>query len=267
MPAISIENLGLFFGARPIIQNFSASINAGEFIGIFGPNGAGKSSLLRMILGLISPNTGTLRVFDQTPQRGNIEIGYMPQSLKTIHTSRLSGRSRVRAFYNGFKWGLPFVNKKQAQEIDHVIEVVGAQDFANRPFSELSGGEQQRFLLAQALLSRPKILLLDEPLTNLDPNYQEKLVQAVQNIQKQLHVTILFTAHDLNPLLGAMDRIIYLARGNAAIGTVSEIVTNEKLSWLYGTPMEVLHYQQRLFVINKEHGGISSDEPYHHTAF
>lgn len=259
MIPIKIVNLNLAFATRPILTNFSAIIEPGEFIGIFGPNGSGKTTLLRAILGLMPISVGSIQVLNKSARRGHPEIGYVPQTRTINHTSQLSGRARVTAAINGFKWGLPIINKKQRDEIERVLTIVGARDYADEPFAQLSGGERQRLLLAQALINHPKILLLDEPLINLDPRHQDALVALVQHIRLEQNVTVLFTAHDFNPLIEVMSRVIYLARGNAAIGTVKEIVTNEKLSWLYGMPIEVIRYQKRLFVISQEKGEIVTD--------
>ncbi len=260
MFAIEINDLTLAYSSRNIISHFNASIEQGEFIGIFGPNGAGKSSLLRAILGLNPPLSGDIKIFDKSARRGYLEIGYVPQSRKVTHGNRLSAKSRVLASLNGTRWGVPIHSRAEHQMVDQVLSMVGAESFAHRAFCELSGGEQQQILLAQALLNRPKILILDEPLSNLDPHHQEGIVQLVRRIQLELKVTVLFTAHDLNPLLDVMNRIIYLARGNAAIGTVDEIVTNDRLSWLYRMPMEVIRHRQRLFVINREQGELIGND-------
>lgn len=254
MTAIQFNHLTIRFGDRRIIQQFDAVIHQGEFIGLFGPNGSGKSTLLRAILGLITPTQGEIRIFNHLPCRGYSAIGYMPQIRPHVNAGRLSGRARLLACYQATRWGLPILRKKQQAEIDSVIQRVNAESFVDRPFAELSGGERQRLLLAQALLGQPQILLLDEPLNNLDPQHQEGLVELINQIRLENKVTVLFAAHDLNPLLHVMDRIIYLAHGNAAIGTVTEIVTNEKLSWLYGTPIEVIHHRDRLFVISQDTG-------------
>lgn len=254
MIAIDIKHLTLSYECRSIFQHFNAEIADGEFIGIFGPNGAGKSSLLRAILGLLTPSAGTINVLGQPAERGNSAIGYVAQSHTMQAAAQLSGRARVAAAYQGYRWGLPFISKTERQELTELLQLVDAQHFADRPFNTLSGGEKQRLFLAQALLNRPKILLLDEPLSNLDPGSQELLIALVQKIRTELNVTVLFTAHDLNPLLHVMDRIIYLAQGNAAIGSVTEIVTSEKLSWLYGIPIEVVRHNDRLFVVSHEHG-------------
>lgn len=264
MAAITIENLSLTYGDRVILRDFNATIAAGEFIGIFGPNGAGKSTLLRAILGLTTPSAGTIRIAQQPIQRGRFDIGYLPQAMQTVHTSQLCGRARLAAACNGVKWGLPLLNKQQREDIERTLHLVNAHEFADRPYAQLSGGERQRLLLAQALLNKPTILLLDEPLTNLDPRQQEILLHVVQQIQREEKVTVLFTAHDVNPLLGIMDRIIYLARGNGVIGTVDEVVTDAKLSWLYGMPIEVIRYKQQLYVINQTRGGMADDVAHHH---
>lgn len=260
---ITLNNLTLAYRDRIIFSDFNAAIERGEFIGIFGPNGAGKSSLLRAILGLLPPTNGTITVLGKPAKRGNPAIGYIPQTREMITGNHLSGRARITASRNGFKLGLPLLNKQQKLEIEWALTLVEAHDYADRPFSQLSGGERQRLLLAQALLDHPQILLLDEPLTNLDPHHQETLIELIQRIRCQLNVTVLFTAHDVNPLLNVMNRVIYFAHGNAAIGPVEEIITSKKLSWLYGTPIEVVQYQQQLFVINTK-SGINEHATHHH---
>jgi zinc/manganese transport system ATP-binding protein len=265
LPAITIHQLTLAYGKRDIIRDFNANIECGEFIGIFGPNGAGKSTLLRAILGLASPASGYIHVLGKPTNKGNAHIGYMPQMHRPIQGGQLSSRTRLLATLNGFHWGLPLSGKKQRAKIDWALATVHASSYADRPFAELSGGERQRILLAQALLDKPKILLLDEPLTNLDPHHQETLIQLIKYIQQELNVTVLFTAHDVNPLLGIMNRVLYLARSNAAIGSVEEIITSEKLTWLYGSPIEVIHYHNRLFVISHERGNLH-DTHHHGTA-
>lgn len=265
MSAIEIFDLTLNYGNRTVIADFNATIESGEFIGIFGPNGAGKSTLLRAILGLIKPYSGSIQIFGRPVHQGDPEIGYLAQTLQSRASHQLSGRTRIAASLNGQKWGLPLLNKNQKQEITRILKLLNAEEYADRPYTELSGGERQRLLLAQALLHKPRVLLLDEPLTNLDPRYQESLIQIIKNIQQTEKVTVLFTAHDLNPLLGVMDRIIYLARGKGAIGSIDEIVTDKKLSWLYGTPIEVIRHQQRLYVISQERGELADDNHHHAT--
>jgi len=252
--AIEFKQLTLRYGDRAIIQDFTANIAPGEFVGIFGPNGAGKSTLLRAILGLLSPSTGHIIVLDKHVRRGNPAIGYMPQFRQMTTTNHLTGRTYMTATLQGFRWGLPFVNPLQREQINEVIHLVGIEPFVDRPYAQLSGGERQRIALAEALLCQPNILLLDEPLSGLDPGQQEKIVHLIKTIQTKLNITVLFTAHEMNPLLTAMDKIIYLAHGKAAIGNVNDIITSEKLSWLYDAPIEVVHIDNHLFVIHKKLG-------------
>lgn len=252
--AIVAHSLSLAYGPQSILHDFTAQIRHGEFIGVFGPNGAGKSTLLKAILGLIKPSQGELFILDKPIKRGNISIGYLPQMRSQLPYTQFNGRAIIASAKSGYRWGMPLLTRAQQQEITRVIELVEAQDYADRPFYQLSGGERQRLLLGQALLDNPQILLLDEPLANLDPRYQESLLDLVQRLQQQLKITVLFTAHDVNPLLGVMNRVLYLARGNAALGTVQQVITSEQLSALYQSPIEVIRYQQRLFVISKERG-------------
>lgn len=253
MNAIEFKQLSLAFGQRCIFQDFTANINAGEFVAILGANGAGKSTLLRSILGLIAPSKGSIALFGQAVHKGAAFIGYMPQMRQNIGNS-LSAYAWLGANLNGYQWGLPVLNAQQKEELQRVIQLVKAEKIVNRPYSLLSGGERQRLLLAQALLNKPKILLLDEPLMNLDPYYQATLVSLIDDIRLQYGITILFTSHDINPLLTSVDRVLYLAKGKAVIGLVDEIINSKKLSELYGLDIQVIQHEQQLFVINKELG-------------
>jgi zinc/manganese transport system ATP-binding protein len=253
MNAIEFKQLSLAFGQRCIFQDFTANINAGEFVAILGANGAGKSTLLRSILGLIAPSKGSIALFGQAVHKGAAFIGYMPQMRQNIGNS-LSAYAWLGANLNGYQWGLPVLNAQQKEELQRVIQLVKAEKIVNRPYSFLSGGERQRLLLAQALLNKPKILLLDEPLMNLDPYYQATLVSLIDDIRLQYGITILFTSHDINPLLTSVDRVLYLAKGKAVIGLVDEIINSKKLSELYGLDIQVIQHEQQLFVINKELG-------------
>lgn len=177
----------------------------------------------------------------------------MPQ-MRQNNNNNLSAYAWLGANLKGYQWGLPFLNSKKKQELQRVIHLVNAETIAHRPYNRLSGGERQRLLLAQALLNKPKILLLDEPLMNLDPHYQAALVHLINTIRLDYGMTILFTSHDINPLLTSVDRVLYLAKGHAVIGLVNEIINSKKLSELYGMDIDVIQHEQQLFVINKELG-------------
>ena len=256
---IEFNNLTLQFPNRLIFKDFSAIIKAGEFIGVFGPNGAGKSTLLRAILGLEKIAGGAINI-----ESNSAEIGYLPQIMQNLTNNNLTGREYIKSVVNGFRFGLPIFKKQKEEDVNRVIKLVNAETYIDRPISQFSGGERKRIMLAEALLNQPKILLLDEPLSGLDPGQQSKMIDLIKTLQNQLNITVLFTAHDINPLLGSLDRIIYLAAGKAAIGEVGEIVTSEKLSWLYGAPIEVVTVEQRLFVIHKQYGSDFHDTSHVH---
>jgi zinc/manganese transport system ATP-binding protein len=259
MNTLAFKQLSLGYGKHAIFSDFTATIKRGEFVAILGANGAGKSTLLRSILGLVPIKQGQVSVFDQPVQKGSALIGYMPQVRQNLVNRSLSAKTWLAANLNGFKWGLPILNKQQKQELSRVVHLVKAEKLMHSAYALLSGGERQRLLLAQALLNKPKILLLDEPLMNLDPYYQENLVTLINTIRMELDITVLFTSHDINPLLTCVGRVLYLAKGKAAIGLVNEIITSEKLSELYDKEIHVIRYEHQLFVINKDTG-------YHHVS-
>lgn len=250
---ILIEKLNLRFADKIILHDFSARIETGKFLGVFGPNGAGKSTFLQAILGL-KQYTGRILIFDKPNYKGNPYMGYLSQFRQYASTNLLSGRAYLSAVSQGFRWGLPRTSPTEKKQIESLIQLIGAEEFIDRPYLSLSGGERQRIALAQALLGQPKVLLLDEPLSGLDPAQQEKMVQLISKIQKQFNITVLFTAHDINPLLGVMDQVLYLAQGKAIIGPVNEIINSEKLSWLYDAPIKVINHNNHLFVIHEKSG-------------
>ncbi len=258
MDAIAFDRVTLARAGRIVLTDVSAAIRPGEFIGVFGPNGAGKTTLLHAVLGLLQPVSGALRVFGATPMRGNDEAGYLPQTRTPSPDLRLRGRDFVASAFRGERFGLPRLGRDGRREVDWAIETVEAKALAYRVLRELSGGELQRLHLAQALLGKPKLLLLDEPLTGLDPHFQEAAVALVKRIQRSRGITVLFTAHELNPLLGAMDRVLYLGQGRAALGTVDEVITGEVLSRLYGARIEVLRGNGRILVASGR-GPVESD--------
>jgi len=252
MQAIELEGVTLARAGRIILKDVTAAIRPGEFIGIFGPNGAGKTTLLHAILGLLPLASGTLRVFGAAPTRGNRAAGYLPQRRSANADHRLRGWDFVASAFQGERWGLPLLTRAGKDEVAWAIETVEASALAQRPLAELSGGEMQRLLLAQALLGKPKLLLLDEPLISLDPHFQHAVVALVKRIQRDQAITVLFTAHELNALLPAMDRVLYLGQGQAALGRVDEVITSAVLSRLYGTAIEVVRVRDRVLVVSAE---------------
>lgn len=262
MNAIDLDRVTLARADRVILSDVSVAIRPGEFVGVFGPNGAGKTTLLHAILGLIRPTAGQVHVFGVTAGGGNRDAGYLPQQRASVADLRLRGWDFVASAVRGECWGLPLPDRSGARDVERVIATVEAQALAARPLCELSGGELQRLLLAQALLGKPKLLLLDEPLVSLDPHFQKTIVALVKEVQQSQGITVLFTAHELNPLLGVMDRVLYLGQGRAALGSVDEVVTDDVLSQLYGTPIEVLHVNGRIVVVSG-HGLVEADAHRH----
>ena len=253
MNAVELRDVRLALGGRTILDGVSLDIAACEFVGVLGPNGAGKTTLMRAILGLVPAAHGVIRVLGRSAMRGNPAIGYMPQVRGTIATMRLSGWDFVASAVNGHRLGLPVLSKAGRAEVDRVLDLVGARHLARRPLAETSGGERQRLLLAQTLIGNPRLLLLDEPLISLDPAYQRIVVELAKTVQTELGIAVLFSAHELNPLLNAMDRVLYLGNGQAALGSVDDVITGPVLSRLYGSDIEVVRLRGRIFVMSGSH--------------
>jgi zinc/manganese transport system ATP-binding protein len=253
MSAIEFSAVTLALAGRVVLADVTLDIEEGDFIGVLGPNGAGKTTLMRAVLGLVPPGRGRIRVLGRPALRGNPAIGYMPQVRGTMPAFRISGRDFVASAVDGHRFGLPLAGRAARTETDRVLDLVGAGELARRPLAELSGGERQRLLLAQALIGQPRLLLLDEPLISLDPHHESEVVALVKRLQSELGVTVLFSAHELNPLLGAIDRVLYLGRGQAALGTVDQVITGPMLSRLYGNAIDVVRVDGRIFVMANGH--------------
>jgi zinc/manganese transport system ATP-binding protein len=249
-PVLELDRVTLELGGRTILRDTGFTVNQGEFIGVLGPNGAGKTTLMRAVLGLVPAAQGAIRVLGQPVERGNASIGYMPQTRSALAGRRVRGRDFVAMAADGHRWGLPHADAKTRADVERVLDLVGGRKLAERPLSELSGGERQRLLLAQCLLGNPKLLLLDEPLISLDPHHQKSVVELVRRVQQELGIAVLFSAHELNPLLNSLDRVLYLGSGVAALGTVDEVITRPVLSRLYGSPIDVMRVNGRIFVMS-----------------
>ncbi len=268
MTAIVFENVKIALGHRDILSAVSFTIEEGEFIGMLGPNGSGKTTLMRATLGLIAVQSGTIRVLGRPPTRGNAEIGYMPQMRENFSHLRITGWDYVASAVGGSRWGLPRPTPAERRDVDWALDMVGVTELARRSIADLSGGERQRLLLSQALLGRPKLLLLDEPLISLDPNHQRGVVTTIRSLQKELGFAVVFSAHELTPLLSSIDRVLYLGGGKAVVGPVDEVITGPVLSRLYGSEIEVVRIGGRIFVMagefDLERDAHRHDYPEHH---
>ena len=261
MSAIALDHVTLTIGGTTVLADVSLGIEDGEFVGVLGANGAGKTTLIKAILGLIRPRSGKLTVLGNPPRRGNPAIGYLPQTRSAPPGLHLSGYDFVASSIDGHRWGVPMLDREARRAIGEALDTVGIAALARRPLSAMSGGERQRLLIAEALIGKPRLLLLDEPLISLDPHQQHVVVDLVRRLSRELGLTVLFSAHELNQLLGAIDRVLYLGRGHAAIGDVDEVITPATLSHLYGAPIEVIRAAGRIFVMS---GGKEIERDHHH---
>ena len=248
MSFIVVDRVTLAPGRDAVLRDISLRIEAGEFIGVLGPNGAGKTTLLRALLGVLAPRAGGITIGGQIARPGNGDIGYMPQTRSIPPGLKLSGRAFVAAAARS-GWGLAWGDRASRMAVAAALDLVDAAALADEPLNTLSGGQRQRLLLAQALLGTPRLLLLDEPLISLDPTRQKTVIDLITRVQRDTGATVLFTAHELNPLLGALDRVLYLGNGSAALGTVDEVITAPVLSKLYGAEIEVVRAGGHVFVM------------------
>jgi zinc/manganese transport system ATP-binding protein len=256
---VALEASEARIGGRVVWSEVSLQIGAGEFTAILGPNGSGKTTLLRVLLGELPLAAGRASVLGRAPGEAKRHIGYLPQRRHFDEGIRIRGVDLVRLGLDGARWGLPLRHAGR-ERIAEVIELVGASAYATRPIGRLSGGEQQRLLIAQALVSRPSLLVLDEPLDSLDLPNQTAVTALLARICRSQRVTVLLVAHDVNPLLPYLDRVVYFGAGHAAVGTPQEVITGETLSRLYGVPVEVLGTADgRLFV-----AGLPEAPAHHH---
>jgi zinc/manganese transport system ATP-binding protein len=236
---MSLENAQARIGRHVIWSEVSVTIGRGEFAAILGPNGSGKTTLLRVLLGELALAQGSASVLGKAPGALKSQIGYLPQRRHFDPGARVRGVDLVRLGLDGARWGLP-LRRSGGEQVDAAIGLVGASAYAKRPIGELSGGEQQRLLIAQALVSRPQMLILDEPLDSLDLPNQSAVAALLARICREQGVTVLLVAHDVNPLLSYLDRVIYFGAGAALVGAPREVIAAPTLSHLYGVPVEVL---------------------------
>ena len=255
-PAIAFDRAAVRLGGQTIWSNISLTVAAGEFVAILGPNGAGKSTLVKAVLGLLPLAEGTASVLGRPLGGANARIGYLPQRHNFDADTRIRGVDLVRLGLDGARWGIPLPGlpsrSRTAARVAEVIALVDATAYAQRPLGELSGGEQQRLLIAQALVRRPQLLLLDEPLDSLDLPNQAAVAALVRRICHEENVAVLLVAHDINPILGYLDRVVYIAGGGAVEGRPEDVISSETLSRLYGAPIEVLRASDgRLVVVGQ----------------
>lgn len=262
---ISAEHLSAGYQENTVWQDADFSIEPGEFVAVIGPNGSGKTTLFRLLLGLQPPAHGTIKVFGARPQRGNQRIGYAPQRHLIDNEMNIEAVELVRLGVSGDQWGFSLFSRSDLEAALDSLKAVGGEDLAHRPLGVLSGGELQRVFLALALVSKPDLLLLDEPLSNLDIRREQELVRLIHSVVRSRGVTALLIAHNINPLLPYLDKVIYIANGRVATGKPHDVLTSESLTALYGTPIEVLRDSRgNLAVIGIEENQTHCEHCEHH---
>jgi len=263
-PAVRFDHATLAYGGREVWRDLSLTFEEGSFVAILGPNGSGKTSLLRVVLGLAGLRAGSVEVLGQAPRRGNPAIGYVPQAQALDRDLPLRGRDLVRLGLDGHRWGIGRPDRAVTRRVAEAIASVEAGAYADAPLGRLSGGEQQRLRIAQALVGDPQLLLCDEPLAHLDLRHQGEITELVGGWHRRTGRSVVFVTHDVNPVLALVDRVLFVVNGRWAAGTPDEVLTAERLTALYGSHVDVLRVHGRILVIGEAFGaGFEIEEPHH----
>jgi zinc/manganese transport system ATP-binding protein len=248
-PLLAVEDLTVRIGNRVLLGGVNFTVKPGEFCGLIGENGAGKTTLLRTLVGLQPAPRGRVLVEGQPPNKARCLVGYVPQKINFAPDLPLRVCDLVELGCDGHRLGPRLFSRRLRGQVDAAIHAVGAEKFARQRVGELSGGQQQRAVIAHAMARRPRLLLLDEPLANLDFRSANELARLLGHLARVHCTAVLVTAHDMNPLLSLLDRIVYLAEGRVACGTVDEVIQTDSLSRLYGYPVEVIRQSGRVLVL------------------
>jgi zinc/manganese transport system ATP-binding protein len=243
-PALLLDGVSVVRGGRTVWSQGSLTVSAGAVVGVIGPNGAGKTTLFQVALGLLPVATGRVEVLGAPPRRGNRRIGYVPQNYTAALGEAVRCRDLVALGLTGGRFGLRRTTPDERARVQRALERVGAAEFADRRMSELSGGQQQRVAIAQAIVDDADLLLLDEPLANLDLRNQQEVVRLLGDLHRERDVTVMVVAHDLNPLLPVLTDAVYLLDGHPHHDPIGEVVQEDLLTHLYGTPVGVVRTAQ-----------------------
>ena len=248
---LAVHQASVSLSGRSILKDIDFALDAGELCGLIGANGSGKTTLLRAVLGFVTLTSGSVTM----DGGGLASIGYVPQKFMLDPYMPMRARDLVALGLDGNRLGVPLPSRGRRRMVDEMLEAVEATAFADQRIGSLSGGQQQRVLIAHALIRRPRLLLLDEPLANLDMRSVAGIVALLRRVSRELQTTVLLSAHDMNPLLSVMDRIVYLAHGRAATGAIDAVVRTEVLSRLYGYHIDVVRVHGRVLVVAAEGEG------------
>jgi zinc/manganese transport system ATP-binding protein len=255
-PALSLRGAAVRFGERTLWDGLELDVTPGEFVAVLGPNGSGKTTLVRVLLGLLPLSAGEVRVGGAAPRRGNPTIGYVPQQKALDPELPLRGRDLVGLGLDGHRLGLGLRGRRERRtRVDAALAAVGGAGYADIPVGRLSGGEQQRLRVAQALVGDPAVLLCDEPLLSLDLAHQRIVTRLIDERRRAAGTAVLFVTHEINPVLPLVDRVLYLVDGRFRIGRAEQVMTSAVLSELYRTEIDVLRVRDRLVVVGAEGAG------------
>ncbi|MFC4003922.1 metal ABC transporter ATP-binding protein [Prauserella oleivorans] len=261
---VEIEGAALAFGERTLWSGLDLDVRPGEFLAVLGPNGSGKTTLLRVLLGLQSLSAGKVRIAGRPPGKGNRRLGYVPQQRAMDQQLTLRGADLVGLGLDGDRWGIGLRGLRgRRRRIAEAVAAVGAERYASSPVGRLSGGEQQRLRVAQALIGEPDVLLCDEPLASLDLTHQRIVTELIDGRRREAGTAVLFVTHEINPVLPYVDRVLYLVGGRFRIGTPDEVMNSATLSELYGTRVEVVRVGGQIHVAGAQ-SALCEDEVHHH---
>lgn len=261
---LSLRAATLRFGERTLWSKLNLDVAPGEFIAVLGPNGSGKTTLIRTILGQQRLTSGSIELLGRPVGHGSRAIGYIPQQKLFPAGTPLRARDLVALGVEGHRWGVPLTSRRVRQRVEEVLEAVNATEYADVPVAMLSGGEQQRLRVGQAIAARPRLLLGDEPLLSLDLHHQRVVSELIDEQRRVTGASVIFVTHDINPVLPFVDRVLYLVGGLFRFGPPEEVLRSEVLSYMYDTPVEVIHSRGRVAVLGAPEGYGVHDHLEHH---
>lgn len=263
-PVLALRAATLRFGDRTLWSKLNLDVRPGEFIAVLGPNGSGKSTLMRTILGQQKLTSGEIELLGRPVGHGSRAIGYIPQQKLFSPGTPLRARDLITLGVDGHRWGVPMSSRRVRARVDEVLEAVNATDYADVPVALLSGGEQQRLRVGQAIAAQPRLILGDEPLLSLDLHHQRTVSELIDEQRRKTGASVIFVTHDVNPVLPFVDRVLYLVGGLFRVGPPEEVLRSEVLSYMYDTPVEVIHSRGRVAVLGAPEGYGVHDHLEHH---